>query len=146
YEARKAVLEAERKKREAENPPPSPEQQAEQALQKLMEKLQAPISLYGHEETPFGEERFEPGGAFKLSATKLKKLPAYKQFVTTLQAMCALFRVEITCIAMKVKGKPIRLWQLSVYHPGVTRAEYFGDRGVLSPYQQRLAAAMEAAR
>lgn len=144
YEARKAVLEAERKKRETDEP--TPQEKAEAALLALLKKLQQPLYVASHQETPFGEVRSECSEGLTLSATKLKKLPTYRQLVAEAAALCPHFDVRITTFAAKLRGKTARVWQVVVTHPGLTRKQYFGARDTFSPYEHSLADAFDRAR
>lgn len=142
--ARKAVLDAERKKREADEPPP--QEKAEEALHVLLKKLKNPPYAASHQETPFGEARSECSEGLTLSAAKLKKLPAYKQLVAEAASLCPRFDVRITIFAPKLRGKTVRVWQVVVTHPGLTRQQYFGTRTDFSAYEHSLAAAFDRAR
>lgn len=142
--ARKQVVDAERAKQDALRP--CPEVQAEIALEQVLDKLKKPPRVAVHQETPFGESRSEPTSGFALSATKLKKLPAYKQFLAEVTALCPRFTVRITKFAAKLRGRSACVWQVVVEHPGLTRAQYFGDHSGFSVYEKQLAKAFAEAR
>lgn len=142
--ARQRELQAAHDKKRAEAP--SAEQQAATALSHVLAKLQQPPRVAAHEETPFGEARHESSAGFALSATKLKRLPAYKQFLRDVQALCPRFTVRVTKFSAKLHGKTARVWQVVVEHPGLTRAQFFGDESGFSVYEKQLAKAFAAAR
>lgn len=142
--ARKKVLQAERQKREAGQP--SPQEQAETALQHLVNKLSQPVYIPSHQKTPFGEGRREYSGGLRLSASLLKKLPAYRHLVAEAAALCPRFSVQVTTFTAKLHGKSVRVRQVVVEHPGLTRAQFFGDHSGFSVYEKHLADVFAAAR